>query len=97
MAAGRAASILAAAAYASFSFPAYHFVVLTHLHNLVPLIFLWDWAGRIAAPRARLAFRLTQLLWIVRAADDHPGRRASTAGSQPPPASRPGSSATAAG
>ena len=26
--------------------PAYHFVVLTHLHNLVPLVFLWDWAGR---------------------------------------------------
>ena len=58
-------SLLAAGAYASFSFPAFHFVVLTHLHNLVPLIFLWDWAGRIAAPRARLAFRLTQLLWIV--------------------------------
>ena len=57
--------VLALGAYASFSYPAYHFVVLTHLHNLVPLVFLWDWAGRIAAPRARLAFRMTQVLWIV--------------------------------
>ena len=40
-------------------------MVLTHLHNLVPLIFLWDWASRIRQPRARLAFRLTQLLWII--------------------------------
>ena len=53
------------AAIGSFSYPAYHFVVLTHLHNLVPLIFLWDWARRIPQPRARLGFRLTQVLWIV--------------------------------
>ena len=46
-------------------FPAYHFVVLTHLHNLVPLVFLWDWARRIAASGPRLGFRLTQVLWIV--------------------------------
>ena len=58
-------AILGVAGYASFSYPAYHFVVLTHLHNLVPLIFLWDWASRIPQPRARLAFRLTQLLWII--------------------------------
>jgi hypothetical protein len=57
--------VLALGAYASFSYPAYHFVVLTHLHNLVPLVFLWDWASRIAAPRARLAFRMTQVLWII--------------------------------
>ena len=46
-------------------FPAYHFVVLTHLHNLVPLVFLWDWARRIPRRGARMAFRLTQVLWIV--------------------------------
>ena len=56
--------VLAVASLGSFSYPAYHFVVLTHLHNLVPLIFLWDWARRIP-PRARLGFRLTQVLWIV--------------------------------
>jgi hypothetical protein len=57
--------VLVLGAYASLCYPAYHFVVLTHLHNLVPLVFLWDWAGRIATPRTRLAFRLTQVLWIV--------------------------------
>jgi hypothetical protein len=57
--------VLALAAYASFSYPAYHFVVLTHLHNLVPLVFLWDWARRIVASGPRLGFRLTQVLWIV--------------------------------
>ena len=59
------AAVLAVAALGSFSFPAYHFVVLTHLHNLVPLVFLWDWARRIPDRRGRLAFRLTQVLWIV--------------------------------
>ncbi len=44
-----AVAVLAVAAIGSFSYPAYHFVVLTHLHNLVPLIFLWDWARRIHA------------------------------------------------
>jgi hypothetical protein len=58
-------AVLGVAAFASFSAPGYHFVVLAHLHNLVPLIFLWDWAGRIPSPRGRLAFRLSQLLWIV--------------------------------
>jgi hypothetical protein len=57
--------VLSAAAYASLSFPAYHFVMLAHLHNLVPLIFLWDWATRIREPTARLAFRLTQIGWIL--------------------------------
>ncbi len=60
-----AVAVLAVAAIGSFSFPAYHFVVLTHLHNLVPLIFLWDWARRIHRSRARAAFRVTQVLWIV--------------------------------
>jgi hypothetical protein len=58
-------AVLINAAYASFSFPGYHFVVLTHLHNLVPLIFLWDWARRLGTSPARLAFRLAQALWIL--------------------------------
>jgi hypothetical protein len=58
-------AVLGVAAFASFSAPGYHFVVLAHLHNLVPLIFLWDWAGRIPSRRGRLAFRLSQSLWIV--------------------------------
>jgi hypothetical protein len=62
---GVAWSVLAVAAWGSFVFPAYYFVILTHLHNIVPLFFLWEWAGRIRSERARLAFRLTQVLWIV--------------------------------
>lgn len=58
-------AVLAVAAVASFANPGYHFVVLTHLHNLVPLIFLWDWARRIPTAYGRLAFRLSQLMWIL--------------------------------
>ena len=39
--------LLAIGATVSLAFPAYYFVVLTHLHNLVPLVFLWEWARRI--------------------------------------------------
>ena len=42
--------------------PAYYFVILTHLHNLVPLVFLWEWAGRLPVLRERWAFRATQAL-----------------------------------
>ncbi|HET9649430.1 MAG TPA: hypothetical protein VFP34_14540 [Microlunatus sp.] len=59
------ALLLGSGAVASIAFPAYYFVVLTHLHNLVPLVFLWEWAGRIPGGAARAAFRLTQVLWIV--------------------------------
>lgn len=58
-------TVLAGAAVLSFAFPDYHFVVLTHLHNLVPLVFLWDWATRLPTPAGRRAFRATQVLWIV--------------------------------
>ncbi len=58
-------SVLAVAAAAAVSMPAYYFVILTHLHNLVPLVFLWEWAGRLSVPLERWAFRATQMLWIV--------------------------------
>ena len=67
--------VLAVAAYASISYPAYHFVLLAHLHNLVPLIFLWDWAARIGDSGARLAFRLTQVRLDPGRPPGHPGRR----------------------
>jgi hypothetical protein len=60
-----ALGVLALGAYGSFTFPAYHFVVLAHLHNLVPLVFLWDWASRLPSARARLGFRVTQVLWVI--------------------------------
>jgi hypothetical protein len=59
-----AAAVLAAAAGASLTFPAYHFVVLTHLHNVVPLFFLWEWS-RVMAPHVRRAFRATNLAWVI--------------------------------
>jgi hypothetical protein len=57
--------LLSIGAAVSIAFPAYYFVVLTHLHNLVPLAFLWDWARRIPSSGARTMFRLTQVLWII--------------------------------
>jgi hypothetical protein len=47
--------------YASFSYPAYHFVVLTHLHHLVPLMQTMHyvvWVGFLPryAPGAAAAF-----------------------------------------
>jgi hypothetical protein len=57
--------VVTAAAVVSLAFPAYHFIVLTHLHNVVPLFFLWDWSRRIGSRRGRQAFRAVQLLWVV--------------------------------
>ena len=56
---------LVPAAAASLAWPAYHFVVLAHLHNLVPLVFLWEWASRISSGRGRRVFRAAQVLWVV--------------------------------
>ncbi|MFC7621811.1 hypothetical protein [Microlunatus sp. GCM10028923] len=56
--------VLAVAAVGSFGWPSYHFVMLTHLHNLVPLVFLWEWARRIPGP-ARGWFRASQVLWVL--------------------------------
>lgn len=48
----------------SLSHPALHVVVLAHLHNLVPLAFLWWWGARL--PRTgRRAFRAAQVAWVV--------------------------------
>lgn len=56
--------VLAGFAVLSLGFPAYHFVVLAHLHNLVPLVFLWEWARRMPVP-VRGWFRAAQLGWVV--------------------------------
>ena len=58
-------TVIGAAAALSLTFPTYHFVVLTHLHNVVPLFFLWEWSRRITSRRGRQAFRAVQLLWVV--------------------------------
>ncbi|MFE2913466.1 hypothetical protein ACFRKE_17950 [Kitasatospora indigofera] len=57
------AVLLLLAAAASLSFPGYHFVVLTHLHNLVPLLFLLEWSRGL--PRGRAAFMAVQCGWVL--------------------------------
>lgn len=54
---------LCAAAAVSLRWPAFHFVVLAHLHNVVPMFFLWEWARRL--PSGRTAFRLAQAGWVL--------------------------------
>jgi hypothetical protein len=56
---------LAMFATLSLTWPAYHFVVLAHLHNVVPLLFLWEWARLIAEPRVRTTFRVAQVGWVL--------------------------------
>jgi len=60
-----AAAVLAIATAASLSWPAYHFVVLSHLHNVVPLFFLWEWSARLPTPALRRSFRSVQLGWVL--------------------------------
>ena len=57
-------AVVAGAACTSLAFPDYHFVVLTHLHNVVPLVFLWEWS-RGMPRRTRTAFRAVQASWVV--------------------------------
>lgn len=60
-----ALSVLAVAAAASLRWPAYHFVVLAHLHNVVPLFFLWEWARRLPSVPVRRLFRVVQVGWVL--------------------------------
>jgi hypothetical protein len=56
---------IAVATGASLYWPAYHFVVLAHLHNIVPLVFLWEWARRLPTAAARAGFRAVQVGWVL--------------------------------
>jgi hypothetical protein len=59
-----AGTVLAVATVVSLSWPGYHFVVLAHLHNVVPLFFLWEWAAALPA-RHRRWFRTVQVGWVL--------------------------------
>jgi hypothetical protein len=59
-----ALAVLVVAAAVSFTFPAYHFVVLSHLHNVVPLFFLWEWSSSLGRPARRL-FRAVNVGWVL--------------------------------
>lgn len=55
---------VALVAIVSFAELPWYWHLLTHAHNVVPLIFLWDWTrGRAAGQR--LAFVGTNLVWLV--------------------------------
>jgi hypothetical protein len=60
-----ALAVLGIATTVSLNWPAYHFVVLSHLHNVVPLFFLWEWASRLPTQGIRRWFRSVQIGWIL--------------------------------
>lgn len=60
-----AVAVLVVAAAASLRWPGWHFVMLTHLHNMVPLLFLWEWARRLPSRAERGLFRGSQIGWVL--------------------------------
>ncbi|MGP3977527.1 hypothetical protein ACTWQF_26645 [Streptomyces sp. 8N114] len=58
-----AGGVLVCAAACSLAYPDYHFVVLAHLHNVVPLLFLWEWSRGLE--RGRRLFRAVQCGWVL--------------------------------
>ncbi|WP_076263697.1 hypothetical protein [Intrasporangium flavum] len=48
---------------ASLVWPDHYAFALLHLHQLVVLVFLWDWAGRLPRAFDRRLFRGVQLAW----------------------------------
>jgi hypothetical protein len=58
-------TVIVAALGGSLRYAEYHFVVITHLHNVLPLVFLWEWVGRGASTPAVRVFRALNLTWAV--------------------------------
>ena len=59
-----ALGVVAAVTALSFVELPWYWHFLTHGHNVVPLIFLWDWTRRFR-PIARLGFVAANLLWVA--------------------------------
>lgn len=57
--------LVAGGAWASLSHPSLHFLALTHLHNLLPLAFLWLWSAGSLPPAPRAVFRFLQVSWAT--------------------------------
>lgn len=55
--------VVGLAAGASLLWPQGYLLVITHLHNLVPVIFLWEWSRRLRDVRWRWAFRSLHIVW----------------------------------
>lgn len=56
--------VLAGVAALCLVWPAWYWHVITHLHNFVPLAFLWDWSRRLGR-QGRALFMGAQTLWAV--------------------------------
>jgi len=82
---------LAVALLASLQWPAYFVLVLLHLHNLVPVVFLWEWTRSPAVRTAALVAVVGVPLAIVSGAFD-----ALILGAQPGGGLGPGWTAAAA-
>jgi hypothetical protein len=53
------------AAALSLSFPDEHFVAITHLHNVLPLAFIWEWSARPASTGSSRVFRGLTITWAL--------------------------------
>lgn len=45
--------------------PDLYVVAVVHLHNLTPLVFLWEWSRDRGTPLGRALFRAAQLVWVA--------------------------------
>lgn len=50
---------------ASLLWSQWYWHLITHLHNFIPLVFLWDWSARLGARRARALFMSAHAGWAV--------------------------------
>jgi hypothetical protein len=64
LAVGGSAALLGAVTL-SLTFAEYHFVAITHLHNVLPLVFLWEWTARGVTSGPVRTFRLLHLTWAL--------------------------------
>lgn len=63
----RVAGVLAIAAVAAVALfhAQWWFVTQAWLHNVIPVVFLWQWSARVRERRDRQAFRAVTGLWVV--------------------------------
>lgn len=45
--------------------PQWYWVIITHLHNFIPLAFLWDWSRRFRGLAERAVFMAGHAVWAV--------------------------------
>lgn len=62
---GLVVGAVAAAAAVALAVPGSWFLVQAHLHNLIPLAFLWLWAAEVADPVRRRRFRGACVAWAI--------------------------------